>query len=91
MPKNLTTDAEKAAHMLKAATGDAPLICEARVGQLSPVELACLAHAYDDGQSVNFAHEVIHYAATRQRMEEIAAARSTKQGEDETVLVPVSE
>lgn len=89
--KKPENDVEKAVQIVQHATGDAAQICAAKVDALSGVEITCLAHAFDDGRSVNFAHEVLNYVATRERMETIAAERIAKQvaeaqSEDETVL-----
>lgn len=90
--KKPTNDREKAVLILNRATGDATGICAAAVDKLSDVERTCLAHAYDNS-SPNFAHEVINYAATRERMEQIAAEQLAKevselQSDEETLLNP---
>lgn len=79
-PLPSASDREKAVYMLHKATADAPAVCAGRVlKEFDETEIACLAHAFDDGERVYFVHEVIAHQATRKNFQSLAASRVAKQ------------
>lgn len=82
--KEPTNDREKALAILQLATGTAPVQLAAQFdgGAYSDVEIACLAHAYDQDKSFGFAHEVVNFSETRKVMEQIARDRMPPSPED---------
>jgi hypothetical protein len=76
--KTPETDREKALAILLLATGTAPAQLAAQLAgdTFTEVEIAALAHAYDQDRSTGFAHEVLNFSETRKVMEKIAADRA---------------
>lgn len=79
MSNKPNNDRDKALAIIKAATGDAPVKVAANFDQrFSQVEIACLAHAHDEGSN-DFAREVLSFAETRRTFEALAEKRVANQ------------